>query len=87
MTITSANFETEVSQSTKPVLLDFFAEWCGPCKVLGPILEQIGEENTDNLKIVKIDVDVSYDLATKFGISAMPTMILIKDGAEIRKNV
>jgi thioredoxin 1 len=78
--ITQENFESEVVQSDKPVLVDFWAEWCMPCKMLGPIVEQIAEEYSDKIKVGKVDVDQAGEVATKFGIVSIPTLIIFKDG-------
>jgi thioredoxin 1 len=78
--ITQENFESEVVQSDKPVLVDFWAEWCMPCKMLGPIVEQIAEEHSDKIKVGKVDVDQAGEVATKFGIVSIPTLIIFKDG-------
>jgi thioredoxin len=80
ITITKDNFETEVLKSDIPVLVDFFAEWCGPCKMLAPILEQLAEEHSEKLKVVKIDVDNDAELAAQFGVMSVPTMLFFKDG-------
>ncbi len=77
--ITNENFEAEVMNSDKPVLLDFWATWCGPCQMIGPIVHEIAEEN-DNIKVGKVNVDEEMKLAMKFGISSIPTLIVIKDG-------
>lgn len=81
------NFEEEVIKSTKPVLVDFFATWCGPCKMVSPILEQIGEEMGDKVKVCKIDIDQSTEIASKYGVMSIPTFIMFKDGKEVAKNV
>jgi thioredoxin 1 len=73
-------FEQEVLQSDKAVLVDFWAEWCGPCHAVSPILERIAEERQDELKLVKINIDEEQSLATRFGVQSIPTMILFKDG-------
>ena len=77
--VTAKTFEQEVLHSDKPVLVDFWATWCGPCRMVGPILEQIAEERTD-IKVVKIDVDQEPELASQFGIMSIPTMMVFKDG-------
>ena len=77
--ITTENFEAEVLQSEKPVLLDFFATWCGPCRMVAPIIEEIAEEN-ENIKVCKIDVDQEPELAKRFRIVSIPTLIAMKDG-------
>ena len=80
--IGSADLDAEVLQSDKPVLVDFFATWCGPCKRLSPILDQIATERAGKLKLVRVDVDESNDIASKYKIDAMPTLVLFDKGAE-----
>ena len=85
--ITAANFENEVLNSDKPVLLDFYADWCGPCKMLAPVLHEIAEENAGTLKVGKINVDEQMELAMRFQVSSIPMLVVFKDGKEITKSV
>lgn len=78
--ITDNNFETEVTKSNIPVLIDFWAQWCGPCKALAPILEELSATYEGKLKIVKLDVDQNPSTPPKFGVRGIPTLILFKDG-------
>lgn len=84
---TDANFEAEVAQSTKPVLVDFFAEWCGPCKIQGPIIAEVATEIGDIAKVGKLDVDASPATAQKFGVMSIPTLIIFKDGKVLEQMV
>lgn len=77
---TDANFEQEVLKSDKPVLIDFWAPWCGPCKAIGPIVEEIAGEYSDRVKVMKLNVDESQKSAVAFGVRSIPTLILFKDG-------
>lgn len=77
--ITKSNFDTEVMQSPKTVLLDFYADWCGPCRMVGPLVEEISEENSDIL-VGKINIDEEPDLASDFDVMSIPTLIVIKNG-------
>ena len=79
--VTAANFETEVLQAPVPVLLDFWAPWCGPCKMIGPIVEQLAAEYSGRLKVGKINVDEEADLAGRHGIVSIPSLMVYKDGA------
>jgi thioredoxin len=76
--VTDATFENEVLQSSQPVLVDFWAEWCGPCHAVSPVLERISEER--NLKLVKVNIDENQNLAMKYGIQSIPNMILFENG-------
>ena len=78
--VTESNFEEEVVKSDVPVLVDFWAEWCGPCKMIAPILDEIAKEYGERLKICKIDVDSNPEIAPKFGIRGIPTLIMFKNG-------
>ena len=84
--VTSANFEEEVLKSNKPVLVDFWAAWCGPCQMVGPVVEEISEENPD-IKVCKVDIDEFQDLAAKFGVMSIPTLIVFKDGKEVNRTL
>ena len=78
--ITSQNYEEEVLKSEKPVLIDFYADWCGPCRMMGPIIDEIAEENKDSIKVGKINVDENQDLAMEYGVMSIPTIVIIKNG-------
>jgi thioredoxin 1 len=84
--VTDATFESEVINSDKPVLVDFWAPWCGPCRMVGPVLEEIAGEN-DGVKIVKVNVDDNQQYAGKLGVFNIPTMIIYKDGEPVDKLV
>ncbi|MFP5458772.1 MAG: thioredoxin [Bacteriovoracia bacterium] len=78
--VTNDTFEQEVIKASTPVLVDFWAEWCGPCRALGPVLEEVAAEHTGKVQIVKVNVDEAPELANRFGIRGIPTMILFKGG-------
>ena len=84
--VNGQNFEEEVIKSEKPVLIDFYADWCGPCKMLSPIVDQVAEENED-IKVVKVNVDDAQDLAMKYQVMSIPTLVVIKEGKEINRSV
>lgn len=84
--ITKNNFQEEVINSQKPVLLDFWAEWCGPCRMVSPVVDEIAEERSD-IKVGKINVDEQQELAAKFGIMSIPTLVVMKDGKIINQSV
>ena len=85
--ITAANFENEVLRSDKPVLLDFYADWCGPCKMLSPVLHELAEEKSGTLKVGKVNVDEQMDLARQFRVVSIPTLIIFKNGQEVQRMV
>ena len=78
--ISSAEFQSEVEQSDVPVLVDFFATWCGPCKMLAPVLEEVAVEVAGRAKVVKVDIDASPDLAQRFGVMGVPTLMVFRGG-------
>lgn len=87
ITLTDENFEQEVLESDKPVLVDFWATWCGPCMMLSPIIEEIAEEYSDFLKVGKVNVDEQPVTSLEYKISSIPTLMLFKDGKVVKKSV
>jgi thioredoxin 1 len=78
--VTQQTFDTEVIQSNTPVIVDFWAEWCGPCHAVSPVLDRIAQEREGELRVVKVNIDEEQELAIRYGVASIPTMILFKDG-------
>lgn len=87
MKITNDNFKSEVLESDIPVLLDFWAEWCGPCRMLSPVVEEVAAEREGKIKVGKVNVDEEILLANEFGVSSIPTVVILKDGKSVAKMV
>jgi thioredoxin 1 len=87
ITVTKENFETEVLKSDVPVLLDFWATWCGPCRMIAPALAEIAEEQAGTVKVGKINVDDEMELAMQFGVTSIPLLVVMKDGKIVKKSV
>jgi len=83
--VTDQNFEAEVLKSDVPVLIDFFAEWCGPCQMIKPMIDELATDYEGKAKVVKVDVDASPETAQKFGVMSIPTLIFIKGGEEVER--
>ena len=86
-TLSASTFDEVVGSASEPVLVDFWAEWCGPCKMIAPILQEIAEEQDGKLKIVKLNVDDAPDVAMKYQVMSIPTLIVFKDGVEVNRLV
>ncbi len=84
--LTEANFDQEIANASTPILVDFWATWCGPCKMIAPILDEIANEKGDAVKVAKVDVDQNQAIAARYGVRAIPTLLFIKDG-EVKEQV
>ena len=82
--INSENYEKEILKSEKPVLIDFYANWCGPCKMMSPIVDEIAEELKENVTVGKVNVDENQDLAMEYGIMSIPTLVILKNGEPVK---
>ena len=87
VTLTQENFETEVLKSSKPVLVDFWAEWCGPCKMISPLLDELAAEYDGKVKIAKINTDEQQQLASQYGVSSIPTLLFFKNGQVVNQMI
>jgi thioredoxin 1 len=85
--LSKATFDEEVGSADEPILVDFWAEWCGPCKMIAPILDEIAEEQAGKLRVAKLNVDDNPDIAMRFGVQSIPTMIVFKDGEPSKRLV
>ncbi len=83
--VTDQSFQTEVLDATTPVLVDFWAEWCGPCRAIAPMVEEIAKEYAGRVKVVKVDVDESVDVASRYRIQSIPTLLVFKGGEEVER--
>ena len=80
LNVTSENYESEILKSEKTVLIDFYADWCGPCKMMSPVIDKIAEENAENIKVGKVNVDENQELAIKYNVMSIPTILVFKNG-------
>lgn len=86
ISLTKSSFENEVFKSSKPVLIDFYADWCGPCRMVSPLVDEIADEN-DSIKVCKVNVDSEPELAEKFDVASIPTLVAVKNGSIIKQSV
>ncbi|MCB1721696.1 MAG: thioredoxin [Alphaproteobacteria bacterium] len=85
--VTDSNFDSEVLQSDKPVIVDFWAEWCGPCKQLSPVIDELAEDLGDSVKVVKVNIDEAPEAPTKYGVRGVPTLMIFKEGQVVDTRV
>ncbi|MGA9150259.1 MAG: thioredoxin [Candidatus Nitrosopolaris sp.] len=85
--VTSSSWDNDVTKSDLPVLVDFWAEWCGPCRMVGPVVEQLSQTMSDKIKIAKLNVDENQEIAVKYGVRSIPSLLLFKAGKEIARTV
>ena len=87
ISLNEKNFEEEVLNSTKPVLIDFWASWCGPCKMMSPVIDSLAEEMGEKVKVCKINIDEEQNLAVKYNVMSIPTFVVLKDGKEVGRSI
>ena len=87
MELNSKEFNEKVLNSKKPVLVDFFASWCGPCKMIAPLIEKMAEEKKDKIDVYKLDIDQASDLAAQYGVQSIPTLVIFKGGKDVDRHI